>query len=87
MSWNSKQSETRNNVLTIGLFWILRARLAYLNVFNVSSALMSAGLMQAAGEGHIPQVSVTQAKAFCDCQFAVSVKISIDTYVSSSMEG
>jgi len=48
---------------------------------------MSAGLMQAAGEGHIPQVSVTQAKAFCDCQFAVSVKISIDTYVSSSMKG
>jgi len=53
MSWNSKQSETRNNVLTIGLFWILRARLAYFNVFNVSSALMSAGLMQAAGEKDI----------------------------------
>lgn len=32
---------------TIGLFWILRARLAYLSVLLVSSALISAGLMQA----------------------------------------
>lgn len=33
--------------LTTGLFWIFRARFAYLSVLRVSSALISAGLMQA----------------------------------------
>lgn len=39
--------ERKPEILTTGLFWILRARLAYLRVFRVSSALISAGLMQA----------------------------------------
>jgi hypothetical protein len=34
-------------ILTTGLFWILRARFAYFKVLRVSSALISAGLMQA----------------------------------------
>lgn len=34
-------------ILTMGLFRILRARFAYFKVFRVSSALISAGLMQA----------------------------------------
>lgn len=33
--------------LTTGLFWMLRARFAYFKVLRVSSALISAGLMQA----------------------------------------
>jgi len=33
--------------LTTGLFFILRARFAYFKVLRVSSALISAGLMQA----------------------------------------
>lgn len=35
-------------ILTTGLFWMLRARFAYFKVFRVSSALISAGLIQAA---------------------------------------
>ena len=35
---------------TTALFWMLRARFAYLSVFIVSSAFISAGLMQAAGQ-------------------------------------
>jgi hypothetical protein len=31
-------------------------------VFNVSSALMSAGLMQAAGKKNSSQISITQAR-------------------------
>jgi len=34
-------------ILTTGLFRILRARFAYFKVLRVSSALMSAGLIQA----------------------------------------
>lgn len=34
--------------LTVGLFWIFRARLAYFKVLRVSSAFESAGLTQAA---------------------------------------
>lgn len=33
--------------LTTGLFWILRARFAYFRVLRVSSAFISAGLIQA----------------------------------------
>lgn len=39
--------QARKNQLTTGLFWILRARLAYLRVLRVSSAFTSAGLMHA----------------------------------------
>lgn len=39
--------EIKKWILTTGLFWILRARLAYFRVLRVSSALISAGLMQA----------------------------------------
>jgi hypothetical protein len=43
-----KNGEEKNYaILTTGLFWILRARFAYFKVFRVSSALISAGLMQA----------------------------------------
>lgn len=43
-NWEQKKNYA---ILTTGLFWILRARFAYFKVFRVSSALMSAGLMQA----------------------------------------
>lgn len=43
-----KKASYNQRKLTIALFWMLRARLAYFNVFNVSSALVSAGLTQAA---------------------------------------
>jgi hypothetical protein len=49
---------------------------------------MSAGLMQAAGEKDIFKSGhCNPSKAFSDCQFAISLKISIDKYVSSSMKG
>ena len=44
--YNKGQSER----LTTGLFWMLRARFAYFRVLRVSSALISAGLMQAGKE-------------------------------------
>jgi len=45
---STEKLQTKNNAkLTTGLFWILRARFAYFKVFRVSSALISAGLMQA----------------------------------------
>lgn len=44
---NEKLRTKNNAILTTGLFWILRARFAYFKVFRVSSALISAGLMQA----------------------------------------
>ena len=40
----------KSQKLTTGLFWIFRARFAYLRVFRVSSALISAGLTQAERE-------------------------------------
>lgn len=46
---NRKNEERKNQSerLTTGLFWMLRARFAYFKVLRVSSALISAGLMQA----------------------------------------
>lgn len=46
---NRKNKERKNQSerLTTGLFWMLRARFAYFKVLRVSSALISAGLMQA----------------------------------------
>ena len=45
--WGTKISK---QILTTGLFWMLRARFAYFKVLRVSSALISAGLMQAGKE-------------------------------------
>jgi hypothetical protein len=39
--------------LTTSLFWMLRARFAYFKVLRVSSALISAGLMQAIKGNHL----------------------------------
>lgn len=49
MCQNGKERkiEAYSKKLTTGLFWILRARFAYFRVFRVSSAFISAGLMQA----------------------------------------
>lgn len=46
---NRRNEERKNQSerLTTGLFWMLRARFAYFKVLRVSSALISAGLMQA----------------------------------------
>lgn len=45
-----KKRPSQSKKLTTGLFWMLRARFAYFKVLRVSSALISAGLMQA-GKG------------------------------------
>ena len=45
--WGVGGGGRKSEILTTGLLWILRARLAYLRVFRVSSALISAGLIQA----------------------------------------
>lgn len=43
----TKLERKLNKKLTTGIFCILRARLAYLRVFRLSSILISAGLIQA----------------------------------------
>lgn len=70
-TWSYKESWK----LTTGLFWILRARFAYLRVLRVSSALTSAGLMQA-GKGE----SVCNWKACRNFSFhqAKNIVFSVD---------